>query len=132
MTRAKPSLSSLTVITLCFADFGTKRVPLETSYFEAFNEPHVRLVDTRNETPIERITSTGVLLSSSGENIPLDVLIYATGFENVTRPLTTHIDIRGSNGVKLSDVWLNGPRTYLGMFVPEMPNFMMVVGPSQP
>ena len=39
--------------------FGTRRVPLETRYYEVYNQPNVRLVDIR-ETPIERITPTGV------------------------------------------------------------------------
>ena len=39
--------------------FGTRRVPLETRYYEVYNQDNVALVDVR-ETPIERITSTGV------------------------------------------------------------------------
>ncbi len=39
--------------------FGTRRVPLESGYYEVYNQPNVRLVDIR-ETPIERITPTGI------------------------------------------------------------------------
>ena len=39
--------------------FGTRRVPLETRYYEVYNQPNVVLVDI-NETPIERITPTGI------------------------------------------------------------------------
>ncbi len=39
--------------------FGTWRVPLESGYYEVYNQPNVRLVDLR-ETPIERITTAGV------------------------------------------------------------------------
>ena len=39
--------------------FGTRRVPLESGYYEVYNQPNVRLVDIR-ETPIERITPAGV------------------------------------------------------------------------
>ncbi len=35
--------------------FGTRRVPLESGYFEVFNQDNVTLVDV-NETPIEQIT----------------------------------------------------------------------------
>ena len=38
--------------------FGTRRVPLESGYYEVYNQPNVRLVDIR-ETPIERITPAG-------------------------------------------------------------------------
>jgi len=36
--------------------FGTRRVPLETGYYEVYNQPNVDLVDI-NDTPIERITT---------------------------------------------------------------------------
>ena len=38
--------------------FGTRRVPLETKYYEVYNQPNVKLVDIK-ETPIERITPRG-------------------------------------------------------------------------
>ena len=61
--------------------FGTRRVPLESGYFEAFNKPHVHLVDLR-ETPIEQITTKGIQTSS--EHVDLDVIIFATGFDAIT------------------------------------------------
>src|ERR1700719_386895 len=39
--------------------FGTRRVPLETRYYEAYNQDHVELVDI-TETPILRITPRGI------------------------------------------------------------------------
>jgi cation diffusion facilitator CzcD-associated flavoprotein CzcO len=42
--------------------FGTRRVPLETGYYEVYNQPNVELVDL-NETPIERITPRGIRTS---------------------------------------------------------------------
>src|SRR6266704_2983237 len=44
--------------------FGTRRVPLESGYYEVYNQPNVRLVDIR-ATPIERITPTGVKTSDT-------------------------------------------------------------------
>ena len=63
--------------------YGTRRLPLETNYFEVYNKPNVRLVDFTADSPVEKITERGVMLSS-GEEIELDVLIYATGFDAVT------------------------------------------------
>ena len=54
-----------------------RRVPMETFFYEAFNEEHVRLVDL-NETPIERIEEGG--LKTSEEQFQFDILIYATDF----------------------------------------------------
>ena len=64
--------------------FGTRRVPLETHYYEAYNRDNVRLVDI-NETPIERITHTGI--QTSAEHTEFDVIIYATGFDAITLSL---------------------------------------------
>ena len=49
--------------------FGTRRVPLETRYYEVYNQPNVKLVDI-NETPIERITPTGIKLGGSRRATP--------------------------------------------------------------
>lgn len=56
--------------------FGTRRLPLNTGYFEVYNRPNVRLVDYATDGPIDRITSNGVVLES-GEEIELDVVMYA-------------------------------------------------------
>ncbi|KAK5730186.1 hypothetical protein LTR15_000120 [Elasticomyces elasticus] len=74
--------------------FGTKRVPMETNYYEAYNQPNVRLVDV-TETPIECITKTGI--RTSKEDVGLDMLIYATGFDAVTGAFDA-MDIRGNDG----------------------------------
>jgi len=62
----------------CFLGFGTRRVPMETFYYEAYNRPNVRLVDLL-ETPIERITADGIITNQ--EEFKFDMLIYATGFD---------------------------------------------------
>jgi cation diffusion facilitator CzcD-associated flavoprotein CzcO len=105
--------------------FATRRVPLETGYFEAYNRDNVLLVDV-NETPIERITPGGV--RTSEKEYEFDILIYATGFDGVTGAFD-RIDFRGPGGVRLKDVWADGPRTYLGQLVEGFPNLLMVLGP---
>ncbi len=105
--------------------FGTRRVPLESGYFEAFNRANVSLVDL-NETPIECITPSGV--KTSDQEHEFDILVYATGFDGVTGAFD-RIDIRGPNGVRLKDVWADGPRTCLGLQPDGFPNLLMVLGP---
>ena len=105
--------------------FGTKRVPLESGYYEAYNRPNVLLVDI-NETPLERITPKGVQTSDTEHEF--DVLIYATGFDAVTGAFN-RIDIRGPGGQALKDKWADGPRTYLGLQVAGFPNLFTLVGP---
>jgi cation diffusion facilitator CzcD-associated flavoprotein CzcO len=106
--------------------FGTRRVPLESGYFEAFNRDNVLLVDTLHDEPIECITPNGV--RTSKQEHEFDILIYATGFDGVTGAFD-RIDIRGINGLRLKDVWADSPRTYLGMLAEGFPNMLMVLGP---
>ena len=106
--------------------FGSRRVPLESGYFEAYNRDNVLLVDTINDEPIECITPNGV--KTSKREHEFDFLVYATGFDGVTGAFD-RIDIRGANGVRLLDAWADGPRTYLGMIAEDFPNMMMVLGP---
>jgi cation diffusion facilitator CzcD-associated flavoprotein CzcO len=105
--------------------FGTRRVPLESGYFEVYNRDNVQLVDI-NETPIERITPSGI--KTSDTNYEFDLLIYATGFDGVTGPYD-RIDIRGPNGRRLKDDWTSTPRTFLGVMADGFPNMLMILGP---
>ncbi|QDS75070.1 hypothetical protein FKW77_006721 [Venturia effusa] len=109
--------------------FGTKRVPLEQNYYEAFNMDHVHLVDLRKDS-IKEVES-GALLMDSGQKHDLDVLILATGFDIGTGGLT-QINIQGRDGIKLSDEWSERTRTYLGMAVNGFPNMIIGYGPQSP
>ena len=108
--------------------FGTRRVPLETHYYEAFNRDNCTLVDI-SATPIKAITPGGVQ-TSEGE-YPLDMLIYATGFDAGTGALT-RIDMRGRDGVLLRDSWKNGIHSFMGLQVRGFPNMFMVMAPMSP
>ena len=105
--------------------FGTRRVPLESGYFEVYNQPNVKLIDI-NETPIERITPDGI--KTSDAEYAFDIIIYATGFDAITGSFD-RIDIRGVDGRRLKDEWRDGPRAYLGILVEGFPNMLMVMGP---
>src|SRR5262249_53075568 len=105
--------------------FGTRRLPLETFYFEVYNRDNVELVDI-TQTPIERITPKGI--KTSDKEYEFDIIIFATGFDAITGSFDT-IDFRGADGAKLKDVWKSGPETYLGLMVHGFPNMIMVMGP---
>ncbi len=105
--------------------FGMRRVPLESGYFEVYNQPNVTLVDL-NETPIESIGPNGIRTSDA--DYEFDMIVYATGFDAITGAFD-RIDIRGTGGVSLNDKWSDGPVTFLGILVDGFPNFMMVMGP---
>jgi cation diffusion facilitator CzcD-associated flavoprotein CzcO len=106
--------------------FGIQRVPMETNYFEVYNQPNVELVDL-SETPIEQITPTGI--QTSGAQYDFDIIVYATGFDAITGAYDK-IEIQGVNGEKLAQKWTDGPTTYLGMQVHGFPNLLMLAGPQ--
>jgi len=109
--------------------FATKRPPIDTGYFETFNRDNVTLVDVRAD-PIARITPAGVRLRSGAEH-PLDVIVFATGFDAMTGALL-RMNVTGRDGLTLQDAWAAGPRTHLGLQVAGFPNMFMVTGPGSP
>ena len=108
--------------------YATKRPPIDTEYFETFNRDNVTLVDVR-AAPIERITPQGI--QTRDAEYPLDIIVFATGFDAMTGPLL-RIGIHGRDGVALKDVWDAGPRTYLGLQVTGFPNLFTITGPGSP
>lgn len=106
--------------------FGTRRVPLEGGYYEAYNQPNVKLVDI-NENPIEYIHKKGI--KSKNEDFEFDVIIYATGFDAVTGSFR-NVDIRGVGDKKLTDEWENGIQTFLGLTNHGFPNMFSTYIPS--
>jgi len=108
--------------------FGTRRVPLETKYFEAYNRDNVELVDVRAD-PIQSLTPNG--LKTRDREFDLDVLILATGFDSGTGAMS-RIDIRGRNGVAIKDHWRKDIRTTMGMQVHGYPNLFMTMAPFAP
>ena len=106
--------------------FGIQRVPLETGYYEAYNRDNVLLVDA-SETPIERITPTGI--QTQEQEFEFDLIVYATGFDAFTGAFD-RIDIQGVGGQKLRAKWADGPVTSLGLLVNGFPNMIMLVGPQ--
>jgi cyclohexanone monooxygenase len=107
---------------------GTKRLCLDTEYYETYNRPNVSLVDI-SKTPIERITPAGVMVA--GTEYAVDAIVFATGFDAMTGALL-RIDIRGRGGLTLREKWEAGPRTYLGLGIAGFPNLFTITGPGSP
>jgi len=108
---------------------GTKRLCLDTDYYETYNRNNVSLVDVKTK-PILEITATGVR-TEDGEYGPFDALAFATGFDAMTGALR-EIDIRVQGGPVLAEQWEAGPRTYLGLMVAGFPNMFVITGPGSP
>lgn len=109
--------------------YGTKRPPLESDYYEAFNYDFVSLIDV-NENAIDAVISEGVRLAD-GTIHEFDVLVLATGFDACSGPLLA-MNVVGRDGVRLKDAWADGPQTYLGLTIHGFPNFFAITGPQSP
>jgi cyclohexanone monooxygenase len=108
---------------------GTKRICVDTGYYETYNRPNVTLVDLR-QTPIEAIAPTG-LRTSDGAAHAVDAIVFATGFDAMTGALLA-VDIRGRADVTLAEKWEAGPRSCLGLMCADFPNMFMITGPGSP
>ena len=106
--------------------YGCKRPTFHDEYLPTFNLPHVHLVDTAPKG-VEKINARGVV--HDGVEYPLDVLIYATGFQWMAT--ATFNMITGRGGRTLRDKWqTEGVKTFLGLHSNGFPNLFIMSGPQ--
>jgi cyclohexanone monooxygenase len=107
---------------------GTKRTCVDIGYFETYNRDNVELVDVRT-APIQELVPHGIR-TSEGE-YELDSIVFAIGFDAMTGALL-EMDVRGRDGLALTEKWAAGPRTLLGLATAGFPNLFVVTGPGSP
>ncbi len=101
-----------------------KRILLDNGWFKTLTRPDVELVTDR----IERFTRDGIV-TSDGKLRPADVIVVSTGFK-VTE-MAARLNIAGRAGKNLREVWADdNPTAYLGLTVPDFPNFFCMLGPN--
>jgi thioredoxin reductase len=101
-----------------------KRVCFHDEYLPAFNRPNVHLVDTDGRG-VDAVSARGPVVD--GVEYPVDLLIYASGFE-VTTDLHHRLgfDPVGRNGVALSERWAQGAHTLHGVLASGFPNMLLI------
>ncbi|GAA3383027.1 flavin-containing monooxygenase [Cryptosporangium minutisporangium] len=107
---------------------GSRRLVIDTNYYETFNRDHVSLVDLREE-PIDRITPHGI--RTTAREYPLDLLVFALGFDAYVGAINA-TDIRNADGERPADGWQRRPLTLLGLMTKGFPNFFFLTGPGSP
>jgi cyclohexanone monooxygenase len=107
---------------------GTKRMCVDTCYFETYNRANVRLVSIRDR-PIDEFTEHGLRVGE--EEFTFDTIVLGTGFDAITGALLA-LDLRGRGGASLRAKWAAGPRSSLGLMVAGFPNLFTVTGPGSP
>jgi cation diffusion facilitator CzcD-associated flavoprotein CzcO len=106
--------------------YGCKRPTFHDEYLPTFNKPHVTLVDTA-PMGVTEINERGVV--HDGTEYPLDVLIYATGFQWMAT--STFNMVVGRGGRSLNEKWqAEGTKTFLGLHSHGFPNLFIVTGPQ--
>ncbi len=106
--------------------YGCKRPTFHDEYLPTFNLPHVHLVDVA-PLGVQEINERGVV--HDGTQYELDVLVYATGFDFMSRQTMGHV--RGIDGRTIADKWeQEGTRTFLGLHTHGFPNLLIVAGPQ--
>ena len=119
---------------------GCKRLIVDSQYLDSLNRPNVSLKwDT-----IEAIVEDGIKLKT-GEFIPLDVIIFGTGYSLVCvhmnhEFLATHccsfikvsasLNVQGSSGNTIHEYFESkgGAQAYLGSCYPGFPNLFTLLG----
>ncbi len=106
--------------------YGCKRPTFHDEFLPTFNLPHVTLVDTA-PTGVQEINEKGVV--HKGKQYPLDILIYATGFQWMAT--STFNMVKGRNGRVLNEKWQEeGTKTFLGLHSQGFPNLFILTGPQ--
>ena len=106
--------------------YGCKRPTFHDEYLPTFNKHNVHLVDTAPRG-VSKINERGVV--HDGNEYPVDVLIYATGFQWMAT--STFNMIVGRAGHSLKDKWeQEGTKTFLGLHSKGFPNLFVVSGPQ--
>lgn len=103
--------------------FGCKRLLVSDNWFPTVRRSNVHLCTDG----VARIGRQGVL-TSAGQTIPTDALVFGTGFRSTD--FLHGIAVHGRDGVSLQQRWADGAGAYLGMTVPGFPNFFLIYGPN--
>ncbi len=103
--------------------FMCKRPCFDDEYLPAYNRPNVHLVDTQGKG-ITEINARGPVFE--GHEYPLDVLIYATGFE--VQKTGIYNEIRGRDGREINETYRDGLRTLFGVHTHGYPNLFIMGG----
>jgi cation diffusion facilitator CzcD-associated flavoprotein CzcO len=102
-----------------------KRMIFAGHFYRSVQKPGVEVVTDA----IDHVEPRGVV-TSDGVVHDLDVLVLATGFD--ARAYVRPMAVVGESGLRLDEVWADGPKAYRSVAVPGFPNLFMLMGPHSP
>jgi 4-hydroxyacetophenone monooxygenase len=101
-----------------------KRIILDAGWYKMLRRDNVDL-----EAGAIREITEDAIITQDGKRVPVDVIVFATGF--VLRPMLPTLKVTGRSGLTLDEAWADeDTRAYLGMLVPDFPNFFIMNGPN--
>ncbi|WP_368834509.1 flavin-containing monooxygenase [Mycobacterium intracellulare] len=102
---------------------GCKRLVFSSDYLPALTRPNVEVL-----TSPARSLRARSLVTEDGTEREVDLVVCATGY--AAADYLGELDVSGEHGITLRQVWRDGAHAYLGMAVPDFPNFFMLYGPN--
>ena len=100
-----------------------KRPVFHSEYYATLRRDNVQLL----ASAVSKLTETEIV-DRDGRHHPVDVVVLATGF--TASNYLAQLSIRGRTGREIHDVWAGEPQAFLGITVPEFPNFFILYGPN--
>jgi cation diffusion facilitator CzcD-associated flavoprotein CzcO len=125
MRHLKKQVKDPTLLAKLTPDYpiGCKRILFSNEFYPALAQANVDVVTSA----VTAVTADGVI-DGEGVEHKVDAIVYATGFD--AQDFLESIDITGAGGRKLATQWSGGAHAYLGMYVPNFPNFFVTYGPN--
>lgn len=102
---------------------GCKRVLISNDYYPALDRENAEVI----RTGIARV-SANAIHTADGKTFDVDAIVFSTGFR--ATDVSHHPDITGLKGLRLAQAWEKGAEAYLGLTVPDFPNFFIMTGPN--
>ncbi|MDR9754986.1 NAD(P)/FAD-dependent oxidoreductase [Pseudomonas sp. SZMC_28357] len=106
-------------------DIGCKRVIVSSTFYPTLARKNVTLYS--REQGINSIDERGIN-TQDGQHIDLDLIVWSTGYDATDGVIS--YPVTGKHGTRLSEVWAEYPRAYLGTSLPDFPNLFIVTGPN--
>lgn len=101
-----------------------RRLVVDSGFYDTVMRDNVELVSDA----IDRVTARGIR-TQDGVERPFDLIALGTGFETAEYFWPT--EYTGRNGARLEQMWeKDGARAYLGITMPDFPNFFIFYGPN--
>ncbi len=116
----RPDLREM--VTPDYPFFG-KRPVRDSNFYPALLRDNVTLVPHA----VAEVTEDAVI-DETGARHEIDILVMCTGFQPANFLAT--MEIIGRGGRTIHEFWNGEARAYLGMMVPDFPNFYMMYGPN--